>query len=126
MSWVDEALADYGRSLGLPSLEFNESGTASLRFDILGELYIEQIEGSVLLYVVREHQRPDTHLMAAALSVCHWGQNPPFPSNVALHGDNNLVFSIILPETEFDVPTMERAIDYLGKLHDSVQEGTIT
>ena len=126
MSWVDDALADYGRSLGLPSLEFNESGTASLQFDVLGELYIEQVEGSILLYVAREYQRLDTRVMADAMSACHWDGNPAFPANVALHADNNLVFSVTLPETEFDVPNMERAIDYLGSLHDSVREGTNT
>lgn len=42
MSWVDQTLADYGRSLGFESLEFNDSGVAQLSFEHLGQLYFER------------------------------------------------------------------------------------
>ena len=123
MSWVDETLADYGRSLGLPTLEFNDDGVASVRFERLGELYIERLEDGVLIYVTREYDQPDATLYANALAACHWELNPPMPVNSSLHGDRLLVFSATLADSEFDVPATERTIDYLGRMHDVVLEG---
>ena len=72
--------------------------------------------------MARTHSRLETNHLIAALSVTHWDLNPEFPVNSALHEDNTLVFSVSVPESEFNLPTLEKAIDYLGRQHDSVME----
>ena len=122
MSWIDDTLADYGRSLGFDNLEFNDSRSATLRFERLGDLFIEEIEGGILLYIARAYDRLETNQLVNALSATHWELNPDFPVNSALHEENTLVFSVSVPESEFNLPTLERAIDFLGRQHDSVME----
>lgn len=124
MSWIDDVIADYGRSLGLPTLELNGTGVASLRFGSLGELFIEQLDEGVVMYLSQAHERPEPQTFVNAMTACHWDRNPPFSTNASLNGDQNLVFSVTLRESDVDVPTLERTVDYLGKLHNEAREGS--
>lgn len=125
MNWADNVLADFGRSLGLPSLEFNEAGVASLKFEVLGDLYIEKVDNgeNVLIYVVRELDRPSREIFIKALELCHWENHHPFAVNAALRGDRHLVFSVNLPANEFSMQTLEQLIQFFGQLHDQAKEG---
>ncbi len=123
MSWVDDALADFGRALGFPDLRFPASGPVSLQFERLGTLYFEPLDGQVLTYVVRTLDRPDGELFARALDICHWRHHHPFPVHAGLHAETQLSFAVRIPDTEFTLPTIERAVDLLGQLHDAVTEG---
>ena len=118
MTWIDDALAEFGRSLGLETLEFNEQGVLSLAYEVSGDLYLERMENCLLIYLCRELQRPDGALFASALDVCHWRHNHAFPVNPALYENNQLVFSVRLREEDVTVPTLEEVIQLLNRLHD--------
>lgn len=123
MALTDDILSEYGRGLGLPSLGFNDAGICSLRFDRLGDLFIERLQDSLLVYLVRYHGRFETEALVAALAVGHWSNNPPFPVNAAVSGESALMFSLTLSASELNLPTVERAVSFLGRLHDSMQKG---
>ena len=123
MTWVDDVLADFGRSLGIDGLAFNDSNVVSLKFEVTGDLYIEHVGDDVLIYVIREIDRPGKEIYAAALELCHWRHNHPFGVNAALRGEGHLVFAVNLPEREFSVPAMEQLLQFLGQLHDQALEG---
>ncbi|HVJ87941.1 MAG TPA: CesT family type III secretion system chaperone [Caulifigura sp.] len=123
MSWIDDALADFGRSLGFDQLKFPAEGPVSLQFDRLGTLYFEPLEGSILTYVVRSLDRPDAEMFARALDICHWRHHHAFPVHAGLHGETELTFALRIPDSDFRLPTIERAVDLLGQLHDAVSEG---
>ncbi len=123
MSWVNEALADYGRSIGIDSLTFNEAGVASLKFELLGDLYIEQADAGVLVYLMREIERPSAEIYAAALEVCHWQHNHAYQVNPSLRGERYLILAVNLTEEDFSVPTLEQLLQLLGQLHDQALEG---
>lgn len=123
MSWIDTTLAEYGRSLGIETLGFSAEGVASLRFDRWGELFIEKLSSGVLVYLARDYPRLDFRQLAAAATSCHWDENPTYPVNVALNGENTLVYSVTLAETEFDLPAIERVVSYLGQRHELIGEG---
>ena len=124
MSWIDDVLADYGRMLGFETLAFNDDGVVSLRFETLGDLFIEQIDDGLLLYVTRTYERSELPLFINALSACHWEQNATFATNASQGRDGELIFSVVVPESDVNVPTIERAVADLGKLHDAAQEGS--
>ena len=123
MSWVDDVLADFGRSMGIEGLAFNDSNVVSLKFEVTGDLYIERMDDGILVYVMREIDRPSKEIYAAALELCHWRHNHPFAVNPALRGDRHLVFAVNLTEAEFSMPTMEQLLQFLGQLHDQALEG---
>jgi type III secretion system chaperone SycN len=123
MSWVDEALADFGRGLGFSDLRFQGNSPVSLEFDRLGTLCFEREDQHVLTYVVRALERPDAEFLARALDMCHWRHHHAFPVQAGLHGENMLTFAIRVPESDFTLPTIERVVDLLGRMHDAVSEG---
>ncbi len=123
MSWLNGVVEDFGRSLGIEALNFNDSGIVSLKFERLGDFFIERGEGSVLLYLVREIDRPGPEIYSAALELCHWRNQQPFHVNPALSGDRQLVFAVNLEEQKFNVPTIEQILHHLGQLHDQAFEG---
>jgi len=126
MSWIDELVADYGRNLGLSDVRLDETGTACVQFDQLGELFFERLDSGLLIYLVRAYELPLGGVLVAALQAVHWNQNPPFAVTAARHGDNHLLFSAHLAEEGLDLPTIERAISYLGALHEDIREGALT
>ena len=123
MSLVSDVLADFGRSIGIEGLSFNDSNVASLKFEFIGDLYIEQVDENVLIYVMRQIDRPSKEIYSAALELCHWRHNHPFAVNAAIRGDRRLVFAVNLSEREFSVPVMDQLLQFFGQLHDQALEG---
>jgi type III secretion system chaperone SycN len=123
MSWVDDALADFGRSLGIDGLRFQPDRPVQLEFARLGTLYFEPLDGQVLSYLVRRLDRADAGTLATALELCHWEHHHAFPVQAGLHDDSDLSFAVRIPESDFTLPTIERVVDLLGKLQDAATEG---
>jgi len=122
MSWIDESLADFGRSHGLETLEFNDEGVLGLVFEVSGSLYLERLENRLLMYLCRDVERLDAGVCARALDLCHWRHNHPFPVNPAVYDDKRLLFSVQLGEDEVNVPVLEQVIQLLKRLHDQAVE----
>lgn len=122
MNWVDHAVDDFGRGLGLPGLAFNNQGVASLEGADLGALFLERVDGGLLVYLARELDRAEGELLARALELCHWRHNRWASVNAALRGDRVLVFSVLLPAPSVDLPTLQRAVSLLEELHTLVHE----
>ena len=123
MNWAAQTVADFGRSMGMSDLQFNEDGIVSLSVERTGDLYIEHLDSveEVLVYLVRElpvGRRRDNYLRALQLS--HWTENNPFLVTPALAGEDRLLFSTRIGNSDFTLPTLERAINFLEKLHDEV------
>jgi type III secretion system chaperone SycN len=123
MNWIDESLADFGRSMGLESLAFSDQGVVSLVFEAWGELYLERLHNGLLVYLCRGLDRPDAGLYARALELCHWRHNYPFPVNPAVHEDKVLVFSVQLSEQDgVTGPALDEVVRLLTRLHDQTHE----
>jgi len=114
--WVEQTLAEFGRSMGLENLEFTPQGTANLKFERLGQLYFERSEGHVLMYLAREITHIDMKVLRKALALCHHREQTPFPLQAGLN-QNHLVFLVRIREQEFIPTTVERAIQYLDRIH---------
>lgn len=125
MSWVDDTIRDFGRGMGMEDLALNHNGLLCLDFEALGSLFIEQAEEAVLVYLVRELPRHDTVNLQRALALCHYREGLPFAVNVAFREENHLVFIARVPENDFSLPTLEKSIDLLTKLHQKVLEGNV-
>lgn len=122
MSWIDDAVSDFGRTMGLEPLAFNSSGVINLVFEVSGALYLERADSALLVYLCREIDRPSAELYAAALELCHWRHNHDYPVNAALHQDKTLVFSVRLTEEQVSVPALEQVIQLLDSLQNETQQ----
>ena len=124
MTWVDDTIRDFGLGMGMEDLSFNEEGLLCLAFETMGTLFLEYNREDITIYLVREYPPHETAIAGRALSLCHYRQGLPFVMNAALRGDNLLVFSALVPENDFSLPVLERAVDLLAEQHRKVMEET--
>jgi type III secretion system chaperone SycN len=123
MSYVEQTVADWGRSMGMERLEFNDQGVVSIVSESLGALFIERQPEGILIYLVRSMDRASGDSYASALDACHWRHNLPFVATPALRHEQNLLFAVHLTDSQFDLPTLERVISVLDQLQRDVREG---
>jgi type III secretion system chaperone SycN len=118
MSWVDDAIAEFGRSLGLPGLQLGDQAPINLVFEKSGTLFIERQESDLVLYVARQVPPHEDRWAEAALALCHPRQRWPLPVRAGLRGDDTLVLITRIAEREVSVPTLQSAVELLFRLHD--------
>jgi len=117
MDWIDDTVQEFGHTLGMDELAFDERGLVQLNFETMGALGMEREPDGVLVYLRRELPHPTADNFRRALTACHHAQNPPFDVQPALQADGKLLFALRIAAEEFQLPTLERALAYLDLLH---------
>jgi type III secretion system chaperone SycN len=120
MSWVDDALREFGQSMGLPNLAFSERGVVRLSIGRMGRLGLERQSSEVLIFLLRTIPVGNGKLLRKALTLCHYSEGHPFVVQTGLKGDDQLIFLLRIPEREFTVQAIEQSIELLDRLHASI------
>lgn len=121
MSNVEATLREFGQSMNIEEVAFNENGVAHFSIENIGELYIEACpNGSYIIYIVRAHGHFDRAQLVKALEACHVEERNPMPVNVALRGEHEIYFGFKLAEEDFIIPNIEEGIAMLNGLHDRI------
>lgn len=121
---IDEAISEFGRSLGIPSLALGDSGRLALAFGDFGELFFEKRPGEhhgeemLLVCLARDHGHNPERVALRALEACHPRRLPRELVNVALALDGRLVLIVRLGEREVSLPSLESTLQLLKGLHD--------
>ena len=118
MSLQSQVLADFGKSIGIDDFDFNDQGVATLEFEDDGTLYVESIDGHVLIYLAREFLDSDHQVLESALEHCHWEHNLGFPVNAGVTPEQRLVFSVRIVETQLTLPVFEQVFRLLNRLQE--------
>lgn len=91
MTWVQHALADYGRQLGFSALSLNERGVAQIELQSGRVLAIELIprgtEEDVLVYLISSLGYEGATIKLKALQRAHYRQAASLPIQLACLGD---------------------------------------
>ena len=122
-SVVNTTVTEFGQSLGLPELAFNDSGALSLSVEGLGMLFMERGEGTVLIYLARAIPRFIDTVLERALELCHYSQGHFTDVQPGLKGEDVLIFSVRIRDHAFSLHTINETIRLLGWLHDEVTKG---
>ena len=121
MDWRDDVMTDVGKGMGIDGLSFGESGVISLDFEHRGELFLEQQEDGVLMYLVRTISMHDSlGVLINALKECHYTKALRFPMQTGLKGDDELFLFIYLANEEFSRPNIENSMDALAQQFDKI------
>ena len=91
MDLIDATLQDFGSSMGIPNLQFNEQGILKLDIEGLGSLFIEKTEALVTLYLLKPLDFPTAYTLKQALAFCHPLENPLCPVSAGLSRDRKSV-----------------------------------
>lgn len=118
MSIADTAIRDFGGTMGLPDLAFNERGVVRLRFETSGSLSIERTLGGALIRLARPLDERRGDAMERALELCHFDHVDRLRPEVGLSQDGSLVFSVRIDENDLGVSTLEEAFRLLRGLHE--------
>jgi type III secretion chaperone SycN len=118
MSWIDDSVAEFGRGLDIDHLALNDRGLVSLVFERSGTLFLEQVNGYLLIYLTREIAAKDDSLVLRALSLCHYRNGHPYDLSAAMKGEDRLTFLARIPEREVSPPVLEAAFALLVQLQD--------
>lgn len=120
MTIVDAAIEEFGNSLGIPRLGFNEAGVVRLAFEASGTLSIERAEGEVLLFLARGVEAGPDGCLERALDLCHFRHAERLRPKVGLGREGDLVFWVRLAGMAVDVASIEEALTLLSQMHDQV------
>jgi type III secretion system chaperone SycN len=124
MSWVDDLLEEFGRSLGMQDLRLREDGKLVLDMERLGTLAVELVglrQDEVAVSLCRRIEMPSAPAWVRALELCHYRSPAPWPVRCGWSGPGNLVFAVVLDRFEFTLPHLNQAIDWLDGLHRQME-----
>ena len=121
MSWLEQTLEDFGKSLGLPGLAWTTDNVVTLEFQRSGRLSILRGGRVVGLALMRDYSHITAQQIQVALELCHWSNRHPLPVRTGLIHDGQLVFSTQVSHSDFIVSNVQRALDLLCRLHDEVE-----
>jgi type III secretion system chaperone SycN len=122
MTNLESVLAEFGRSIGISGLAFNENQAVHLKLERDGHLYFEHAPEAkvVTVALARTIQAPKAELWQEALALCHREQRHPIPVNAGLAPGERLAFFVRFGDEEISLPGVESAIQLLTRLHQRV------
>ena len=129
-SWLDDAVSQFGRNMGLPSLASDASGVVQLELQAGGVLAIEAAQGGagtdVLVCLGRPLGFSGGRAVRKALESVHCASGHMLDIRVAVRGEGPqaLLFGIVnVPQREFTAHTLERVVDYLRRWIEEARHG---
>lgn len=128
MSWVQDTVAAFGRQMGLQDLSLDADGVVQLQLQSGGLLAVEPVRrGSideVLVYLGRPVGFEGAELLRRSLMQAHSAAAQVLPVQVALRGEAPealLLMLLRVPASEFTLPALEHAVDYLSRWFDGAR-----
>ena len=120
---INQSIKDLGTTMGFKDLTFNKDNFLHLKIENIGNLYIEDIENCLLIYLAREIKHPTIQFFKRALKVCHFKERNPYSIDLGLFNENILIYSIRLSKNDVtSASILENCIVYLRRLHDQLKE----
>ena len=122
MTMIGATIADFGAAMGLDLDEFPEGGHLALAIEEIGQVHFEHQNEQLLIYVSRpiDVALDRFEVYKSALRSVHFENRLPARVQCALHGED-LVLLAQYEQDEVDQPALERALDALADLHDTVR-----
>jgi type III secretion system chaperone SycN len=129
MGVFENAVADFGRRLGIPDLSpgggADRGAVVDLHFESFGRLQLEAVERHVLVTLARPLPRHDDACPARLLAACHWRRNHAHdlhPGMAGEAGDRQMTLTARVPLEEFTAIMIEELLARLGALLDGVEK----
>jgi type III secretion system chaperone SycN len=124
--WIHETVLQFGQQVGLPALELGTHGVAQLELQAGGLLAVEPAPETteVLVYLGRPLGFDGAAVLRNALERAHHAAAQPMPLQVAVRGagpEALLLALVRVPEREFNLQVLGRAVDVLGRWLDGVR-----
>ena len=127
MDWIQQAISDFGDSLGIENLALDENDSVELTLDSgerVGIVHLGDMADQEMLVYAGAPLRFDPLLQmerALQLANARYGVLPAVQTAI---NNNLLILSIRLPAREFDLPALDEAVWRLIDMqHDAAEAG---
>ena len=121
--WMQETIAEFGRSAGIENFAFNERGVAALGFEKGAALVFEYAYSS-LSVMITVPVVPDSDTAAKALSFVTPERRGEFRGKSGfLEKAGRVFFAVRLPHDEVSLPAVNSAFSHLRRMADQFGEG---
>ena len=122
-AWMQETIAEFGRSAGIENFAFNERGAAALGFEkgaaLVFEYAYSSLSGMITVPVVL-----DSDTAPKALSFVTPERRGEFRVKSGfLEKAGRVFFAVRLPHDEVSLPAVNSAFSYLRRIADQFGEG---
>ena len=122
MNWIQDAVAEYGRQLGIEGLRLDANGAVQLQLQSGGLLAVEQTRrgeiDEVLVYLGSPLGFEGPRRLRAALARAHYSNGTGQAVQVACRGEGPealLLVIVRLPERDFTLQSLGQAFDFLSR-----------
>lgn len=123
MNLIEDTLAAFGRSLGMPDLRLRTNGSVVLSLQSIGTLAFD-VAGRTQDHVILSLSRPLPQNARVdhreLLKLAHVRHRSALPVHVGLRQDQ-LVLAVVIPDHEFTLPRITEAIRLLDRRHQSAE-----
>jgi type III secretion system chaperone SycN len=124
MDWIQQAVANFLTSIGLPGMALNHDGAVLLRTGSGGAIefqYVSEGSATSLMLAWSEPDRYDLprHLKSA-LRMADFRNAGSMPLMVAAHTDQ-LVLATRLQERSVSQSALEESMDWLRQMHEQIR-----
>jgi type III secretion system chaperone SycN len=123
MDWVTDTISAFGRSMGLPDLEFDEDGYVLFDMEPDELLCVQDLQpaGSEFILVTLAKRLPEQRALAIrkALRAADFRGNPTWQMQVGSR-DEDLVATLRVPRHSFVVSALEEAVETLFDFHKKI------
>lgn len=120
MDWIQQAISDFGDSLGIENLALDDNDSVELILDsgeLVGIVHLaDAADREMLVYAGAPLQFDPLAQMERALQLGNARYGDPPAAQTAI-SNNLLVLSIRLPAREFDLPALDEAVWRLIDMH---------
>lgn len=119
---VKDVIHELGNAMGFKNLELEDSGFVRLDIDKVGNLYIEEDQTRLIVSLARQHSSPKRETFLKALALAHYREKGAFRVDPGLSEEDLFVFTVRILHEQITLGNIEKAIDFLRKLHDTLAE----
>jgi type III secretion system chaperone SycN len=122
-NWMNEVLAEFGRSAGIDGFAFGPNSTAAIGFESGASLVFEYAYSS-LIVMMTVPVSVDSAVAAKALNFTMPERRGDFRVKAGFLAEKGkLFFAVRLPHDEVTLPVINSAFSYLRRLADQFGEG---
>jgi type III secretion system chaperone SycN len=125
VSWVDDTVAAFGRTIGIPDLALDERKRVDLALQdgcLIGIRHlVDRSEPELLLCRSRAVGSGASAAVRAALRLSNFRRPHSWPTQTAL-ADGQLMLAMRIPERGFTLDALEQALGELDRLHSEVAD----
>lgn len=120
---IDQTLEEFGRSLGMEGLALRNGESLVLNIDRIGTVAFEVVgvnRDVISISISNRIEPPDAEACRRILELCHPREKSPWPVHAGIDYQGALVFAMGMDFSDFILPNIHRALDWLDGLHQQM------